>query len=525
MTTEDLIRLLTQGGLFLAAIFLGVFVAPENPLLVISICLGVFCLIAVGRMGRSLWILFPLSAGFNGAINLVPGGLTPLQLVSLLLAGMCLYYLKADPQFRIKTGPAWIFWPLLFINGILIYNWIKGRDLGLNILGSRLIGGKGYLECLLPFLGFIAAISLYKPGTFHDRYLPLYVLSGYFFDALLFSLSTLLPASAPYIYRGYSSVNVEAFQALETSQVLAVSEGFILRFGRTGTLAPILLCALQLYLPYKNWLALPQILIGPVLFLFSIFLSLVSGFRNTLAKLFLVGAVGVWQSFGIFSFLFVLPGLGIVGSLIWLQGNLIRLPDPIQRTMAFLPGQWDPHIVRITKDSSKFRVDLRRIYFKEFFSASNYLGEGYLYDRNDLAYSQEQFWRRIGYTRSDDADDQIRDFIKRRQHHEGLLNVHHITGHIGTLVWILFSALVLIRCFPVLAFRTPSPLTLSSHFGATLMVLSIISFWLFYGSLRDTITEFLAFAFCFAVNRHFLYGLARPPVPEPQIQQSPPVYA
>lgn len=524
MTTEDLIRLLIQGGLFLAAVILGVFVAPENPLLVVSICLGLFALIAIGKLGRRLWILFPLSAGFNGAINLIPGGLSPLQLVSLLLVGMCLYFLKADAEFRIRLGPAWIFWPLLVINLILIYNWIKGRDLGLNILGSRLVGGKGYLECLLPFLGYVAAISLYKPDPFHDRLLPFYIVSGYLFDAALFSLSTLIPASAPYIFRLYSSVNVEAFQALETSQVLAVSEGFILRFGRTGTLAPILLCAVQLYLPYKNWLGLPQILIGPALFLFSVFLSLVSGFRNTLAKLFLVSAIGVWQSFRIFSFLLILPALGIVGALIWIQGNLVKLPDPIQRTMAFLPGQWDPQIVRITKDSSKFRLDLRRVYFKEFFSKNNFLGEGYLYDRNDLAYSQEQFWRKVGYSRSDDSDEQIRDFIKRRQHHEGLLNVHHITGHAGTLTWILFSALVLIRCFPVFFFRTPNPLTLAAHFGATLMFVSIISFWLFYGSLRDTIPEFLAFAFCFAVNRNLLSAHGRLPFPQAQTRQDAPVY-
>ncbi len=525
MTTEDLVRWLVQGGLFLAAVVLGVFVAPEKPLLVIAICLGVFALVGVGKLGRKLWVLFPLSAGFNGAINLIPGGLTPFQMVSLLLVAMCLYFLKADAEFRIKFGPPWIFWPLLAINLIMVYNWIKGRDLGLNILGSRLVGGKGYLECLLPFLGYVAAVSLYKPGTFHDRFVPLYIVSGYFFDALIFAFSTFFPAVAPYIFRLYSSVNVEAFQALETSQVLAVSEGFILRFGRTGTLAPILLCAIQLYLPYKNWLGLPQILFGPFLLLFSIFLSLISGFRNTLAKLFLVGAIGVWQSFGVFSFLFILPGLGIIGSLIWVQGNFVRLPDPIQRTMAFLPGQWDPHIVRITKDSSKFRQDLRRVYFKEFFSENNYLGKGYLYDRDDLAYSQEQFWRRVGYTRSDDTDEQIRDFIKRRQHHEGLLNVHHITGHIGTVIWILFSALVLIRCLPVLLAKTPNPQTLSAHFGATLMVVSVVSFWLFYGSLRDSITEFVAFAFCFSVNFRALFALPRPFAPESQARRESPVYA
>ena len=500
MTTEDLIKWLTQGALFLLAVFLGIFVAPENPTLVLGVCAGAFAFLFLGRLGRRVWVLFPLTAGFGGALNFIPGGLTPFQIVSLLLAAMCFYFLKADPEFRIRLGPWWIFWPLAAFNLILLYNWVKGRDLGLNLLGSRLVNGKGYIECLVPFIGYVAAISIRRPDPFHDRLLPLYIVLGYVVDTCIFAASTIFPAISPHLYRFYSNVNVEAFEAIGVSQTAAISQDFVLRFGASGVLAFILLAALQVYLPYARWFALPNIIVGPVFLVLSLTLSLISGFRNTLAKLLLVGLIGLWQSFRVYSFFFLLPAVAALGLLLWGQGNLFELPKSVQRTMTWLPGDWDPAVKNATEGSSQFRRDLRRIYFSEFFRKDNYLGEGYLYERDELLYSQEKFWRKVGYTREMDEDDNIRGFIIRRSHHEGILNVHHITGHIGTGVWIVFSFLVLVTCLPFILLQPVNRETSTSHFGATLMVIAIIGFWLLFGSLRYTITEIAAFAFCFTAG-------------------------
>ena len=500
MTTEDLIKWLTQGGLFLLAVFLGVFIAPDNPVLVLGICGSAFAVLFLGRMGRRMWILYPLSAGFSGAINLIPGGLSPFQVVSLLLAAMCLYFLKADPEFRIRLGPAWIFWPLGLFNLILVYNWIKGRDLGLNLFGSRMVNGKGYVECIVPFIGYVAAISIRKPDPFHDRMVPLYVLGGYVVDTIIFAVSTIFPFISPHLFRFYSNVNIEAFEAVGVSQTAAISQDFVLRFGASGVLAFIMLAALQSYLPYARWLSLPNIIVGPFFLLLSLFFSLISGFRNTLAKLILIGLIGLWQSFRVYSLFLLFPVVAGLGLLLLAQGNLFKLPPAIQRTLTWLPGDWDPAVKNATEGSSKFRKDLRRVYFAEFFRKENLLGEGYLYDRDELLYSQERFWRKAGYTREMDEDESLRGFIIRRSHHEGILNVHHITGHVGTLVWISFGFLVLVNCVPFILLQPVTPETSTAQFGAVLMTISIISFWLLFGSLRYTITEFVAFAFCYCVG-------------------------
>ena len=120
MTYEDLYRILVQGALILGAIFLAVFVAPNDPFIVLGICFGLFLVIGIGRLGRSMWVLYPITAGFSGTIHLIPGGLSLFQITSLGLVVMSLYLLKADPEFRIKIGPAWIFWPFFLVNLILL---------------------------------------------------------------------------------------------------------------------------------------------------------------------------------------------------------------------------------------------------------------------------------------------------------------------------------------------------------------------------------------------------------------------
>ena len=226
---------------------------------------------------------------------------------------------------------------------------------------------------------------------------------------------------------------------------------------------------------------------GPFFLLISFFLSLISGFRNTIAKFFLIGLIGLWQSFRVYSFFLILPALTILGLFLWSHGKLFELPRSVQRSLTWLPGDWDPSVKNATEGSSKFRVNLRRVYMSEFFRSTNLLGEGYLYRREDLLLSQESFWRRAGFTIEMDEDESIRGYIIRR-------------SHLGTIVWAVFSMLVLIKCLPFILFQQVNPRTSTSHFGAILMVIAIIGFWFLFGSLRAVITEIAAFAFCFTIG-------------------------
>jgi hypothetical protein len=503
MDPQTLVRRIIEAGLFLGALFLGVFVAPNSPFLVIGICFGLFGIIAISKLGRNIWVLFPMSAGLSGTINLIKGGLTPLQLVCIVLFFYCLYLLKADPTFRIRIGPLWFFIPLFCITLLLAFNWIKGRDLGLNIFGSRRVGGKNYLNCVLPFFGYIAAISIRRPNSKHDMRLPLYILSGYLIDAIIFAITTLVPASAPAIFRIYDSVNIEAFQATQVSQIRDLGDAFVLRFGRSGHLAYVLLATLQSYHPLITWIGVPQILFAPFIAFFSLICSLISGFRNYLLRFVVVALIGVWQSFRLYSLFLALPVVTFVTVLVVGQGTMFNLPPVIQRTLIFLPGNWNKEIALSAEGTADFRKDLRRVYFKEFFRADNFLGDGYLYDREDLEYSQEEFWRHMGMRVALDEDDGIRGFIRRRMHHEGIIDIHHILGHVGTVGWVIFGALALWKCLSFLL-GPDGKLNPTANFGATLVVVCILTYWFLFGCLKEMMPELYGFMFCFFVGQENL---------------------
>ena len=511
MTESGILRLLVQGSLYLVAIFLAVFVAPDQPFLVIGICLGLLSLVALTHLRGRIWILFPLSAGFSGAITLIKGGLTPLQVVSLLLVLYCIYLMKADPSFRIRFGPSWIFWPLLLFTIHMLFLWVKGRDLGLNVFGSSKVGGKGYLNTVLPFFGYLAAISIYRPGTIHDRFLPIYILLGYFVDALLFVITTFAPALSPAIFNVYNSVNIEAFQATQVDSFREVSSGFVSRFGRSGHLAYVLLAVLQVYIPYNRWLSPAKVLLGPPLLLLSLVLSLLSGFRNYFMRYCIVGLIGVWQSFRIYTLFLLLPILAVVVAICTMQGTVFNFPPQVQRTLLFLPGQWDPEIAKSAEGSADFRKDLKRVYFKEYFHWDSFFGDGYLYNREDLSYSQEAFWNRMGLKISEDKDDVIRGFIIRRAHHEGIIDIHHITGHVGTILWACFSLIALYQCSRFVYTVPLSVATRTANFGATLVIMNVLTFWFLFGCLSEMMPDLYSFLFCFAVGQVIMSHYSKSP--------------
>jgi len=501
MTESGIFRLLVQGALYLVAIYLAIFIAPDQPFLVIGVCLGLLSIVAISQLGRDIWILFPLFAGFSGSVKLIPGGMTPLQIVSILLVLFCVYLMKADPHFRIRFGPSWIFWPLLLFSLHLLFLWVKGRDLGLNIFGSSKVGGKGYLSTIFPFFGYLAAISIYRPGTIHDRFLPIYILLGYFIDALIYAVTTFLPFLTPVIYALYDIVNVETFVASRVDSFREISSGFVSRFGRSGHLAYVMLAVLQVYIPFYRWLSPVTILIGPPLALFSLAFSLMSGFRNYFVRYCIVGLIGVWQSFRLYSLFLFLPLLGLICVVCALQGTVFQLPPQVQRTLVFLPGQWDPELAKSAKGSSEFRDDLKRVYFKEFFRADNFFGDGYLYNREDLSYSQEAVWNQMGFRASTDKDDMIRGFITRRAHHEGIIDIHHIAGHVGTLIWGFFCLTALYRCSRFVASVPLNAATRTANFGATLVIMNVLTYWFLYGNLSEMLPDFYSFLFCFTVGQ------------------------
>jgi hypothetical protein len=108
-----------------------------------------------------------------------------------------------------------------------------------------------------------------------------------------------------------------------------------------------------------------------------ILMVLVSGKRMALLAVFLaplVSAIMYRQTMALFA------GLALaviaVGGLVTGQGEYFRLPLGVQRTLSWLPGDWDPEFKNMEGGRDDFREDLRR-YAMENIKADPWIGRGF----------------------------------------------------------------------------------------------------------------------------------------------------
>jgi hypothetical protein len=107
----------------------------------------------------------------------------------------------------------------------------------------------------------------------------------------------------------------------------------------------------------------------------------------------------------------------------------------------------------------------------------------------------------MGFRASTDKDDMIRGFITRRAHHEGIIDIHHIAGHVGTLIWGFFCLTALYRCSRFVASVPLNAATRTANFGATLVIMNVLTYWFLYGNLSEMLPDFYSFLFCFVVGQ------------------------
>lgn len=158
-----------------------------------------------------------------------------------------------------------------------------------------------------------------------------------------------------------------------------------------------------------------------------------SGFRSAVFIFVLVSVVGAFLWLRWRSLWLVVLGAMVVGFLCAGQGVLFDLPNAVQRSLSFLPGQWSEQVLATAKSSNDFRQSIKDIYWKEFGWKSPIIGNGFAVDPRDVEQSLT-----IGFVGMD-ADDVARGFIVRKDFHEGLLSIWDSTGAVGLFFFILLG--------------------------------------------------------------------------------------
>ncbi|MDW8308187.1 MAG: O-antigen ligase family protein [Verrucomicrobiales bacterium] len=301
--------------------------------------------------------------------------------------------------------------------------------IGLQILGSDRVGGRGYVYIGAAILGFFALVSQRVPVSRAQLY------AGLFFLAGLTGLASNLIYYAPplyFLYRWfpahmaldqwmaeYAVGDYAARIAGFTVGSFAITAFVLARYGLNGVF--------DLTRPWR----LALLLVGVIS-------STWSGFRSAflfqiLVLLVLFTMEGYWKT----RYAWVLLGVGLLLGA-GLVGFSDRLPAVVQRSVSFLPVKVDPWVKYSAQTSTEWRLEMWKAVLPE---VPRYLllGKGYLLDANELA-AMTDLAQRSGGVRWEGA-------AYTGDYHNGPLSVVIPFGiwGAGTFLWLLGAGAWVLR--------------------------------------------------------------------------------
>ena len=438
-------RNLTVQKVFLALITLGFFIAAPwitsqtiggNSAPLLSLLGVALLLIVLFAVRDRCWMLIPLTLPIEGNLNFLPLNFSIQEISIIGVFAYILYRSIFGLNVAWRLGPASIWIPLALLLSIIVYHWVESRDIGIKLLGGSGWGGRKYFTVLIASFGMILLCSFPGINWADLQKVPFLYFLGSFVDIVPGTISTLVPATAPYIFRVYSGVNLSEYgSSLKGNFFGEVGVTRISQLALVGkAVGLVTLC----YIPPRTWLypnrlwALPATLIGGIL-------CAASGFRGTVASYSVAFFAAIYTSLRS-SALLLIPLPIVAGLAIALtQGTVFNYPLALQRGLSFLPGQWDTKAALEASESSKWREKMKALFYKENFKQAPLIGQGYHYDQK-LARAATDIYQAIIQQRANAGDEywEVRNFIEMRQPHEGPIHALLVSGSLGAFFFCAF---------------------------------------------------------------------------------------
>jgi MFS family permease len=396
---------------------------------------GLIALIVAFFFLKEKLCLCPMLGGsVLGSLNFLP---LPLKAPHIACILLILYYISGYVIIRqkpIKIGKPSFLWPILIVTLIVLYH---NHSLNVRVMGGGTEGAKPAILLYLVVLAYFCGINISSPSVDFFSKVPLISVILTAITCIPFILTTFLPSLAPYLYYITDNVNVQAY--LETQAGPQAVEG-IGRLSALGPLGEVLQAYLICHYPIGSWLRPERWWVAGLSFI-CLILVLSTGFRNNLfgyAMLIMVATCCYysWRALFLPMALFIMALLFFVAS----SNNLISLPEdklPLvaQRTLSFLPGDWDKEAIDSAKSSNKFRQDIQDVYIREYMEKSPLIGNGFNIDSNEFNRLSDLI-RNGGAAGEDAAYLTAKTFIEGKEFHTGWLSVYDAVGIIGSLAFV-----------------------------------------------------------------------------------------
>ncbi len=487
LTVQKVCLFLLTLGFFVAAPWLTSETLSGNSLPLTILGAVAVLLLFVYGLGDRCWLIIPFCLPVEGNLNFLPLNFSMQELAVITVFCYLLFRMIFGLDVAWRLGPALLWVPLSGVLAVILYHWISSGDIGIKLLGGTGWGGRKYFKVMVAFL-CIPLLASFPGFRWKDlQFVPFIYFLGCFVDIIPDLISTFVPATAPYIWRIYSGVNLAEFGA--TLQGNFAMEQGITRIGNLSKLGIALSLVTLCYFPPRTWLQPSRLWTMPLLLLASLLCAL-SGFRNAVFRLIFSVLAGLfatirWKALLIFPVLFA----GMVGVALT-QGKVFNYPMAMQRALTFLPGDWDAKAKREAGGSSEWRGKMKTLFYAEYFPKHPLLGVGYHFDP-ELAKRDTDVYLAIAARQAAAGDEfaDVRSFIEQRMPHEGPVHILLVSGLVGSVFFVAYCAALLFYAFRSVMKTPPRQVAPIQIWGLALLLPQVLGFFIVFGDLTNFLTQ------------------------------------
>jgi len=389
-------------------------------------------LISINSLGNNVYYLIPVCWGLTGQIGVLP---IPFSVAELSIVAASLYFVMNLIYGRkLGSPPSHNLSFLIWTNIIYLATAFFRNPVGFAFLGGSVrVGGKPYIDVMVGVMAYLL-LSRYRLSVLRAKKIPLWSLYVAAFVAFAGGVGTYFPEVGNILGKFYNGFYSGGFDTSGMTSSFYSATSLSLGEDRLGFLQGIGSTTILYLVSQTNptQFSLRQVLS----YAGGIIMIMLSGFRSAFTNAFLVTVVGSIireKTNGLIkigSFTFVICLAGTLFSY-----TPISLPNTFQRTLSFLPGNWDPVAKLDAQGSSEWRFQMWEIALtSDKYIHNKIFGDGFGFLRADLENGIAQM---MGQATASEGDLQQEQFLIDGDFHSGPVSAIRFVGVVGLILFIL----------------------------------------------------------------------------------------
>lgn len=483
LNTQRLGLFLVMGLGILFALFAGNYVAEEDYTPIAIVFGGLVAITLVFSVGTNAYLLIPMCWPLIGTIHLLPLPFNVRQIAmifaSLIFVSGVIFKRAGGKKVPFDILDLWVWINVGYLVTVFFRN-----PVGINALGGDRVGGRPYVDVALGFMAYlILRRETISPKM--ARLIPLVWLSGEIINGMGGLVGLYFPSIGSQIGMLYSSF-LPGFGKEQVGAIVGEDRLVSLQ-GAGATLALYIICSVN-----PTHLIRPQNMVKLFGYLLGVLLVMLSGFRNALFNVFLMTAFGAMMGdrfIGILKVI-VIVFLGALAGVLFSYSS-INLPWTFQRTLSFLPGNWDPTAVEAAKGSSEWRYEMwRSALSTDRYIHNKLLGDGFGMSRQDYERVLDASLGGVGFIGESATQEQ---FMVSGQFHSGPVSSIRFVGYVGLALFLILLFMLAQTAYRMTLKSRETPYLFISMFIGIPVIIYPIFFLFVFGAYEHDIINMLFF--------------------------------